>query len=189
MFTGEGNFERGRREAMENRDAIERRARIEAEAASAARNRLEKGSPSAGRRNFADILNTMVADAAAREMPGLAALEGIRKSQRRGGYTSASDHNRAHDKFERAVGGRFDRLHPDSRLRRAAASPTEGSDDARDQRYVTPLVDERVKDAPGSLQGGKRDLWPSGGVEGIQPEFLLDVAQRLIEEVRAQART
>ena len=82
MFTGEGNFERGRREANEGRDAIERRARIEAEAASAVRNRLEKGSPSSARRDFAGMLNAMVADAAGREMPGLAALEAIRKGQR-----------------------------------------------------------------------------------------------------------
>jgi len=89
----EGDFERGWREAFEGRDATERRARIEAETARAARNRLEKGSPSAARRDFAGILNAMVADAAAREMPGLAALEGIRKGQRYG-YKTAVDHNR-----------------------------------------------------------------------------------------------
>ncbi len=40
MFTGEGNFERGRREANEGRDAIERRARIEAEAATGGERRF-----------------------------------------------------------------------------------------------------------------------------------------------------
>jgi hypothetical protein len=114
MFTGEGSFERGRREALEGREAIARQARIEAETAGAARNRLEKGSPSWARRNFAGILNAMVADAAAREMPGLAALEGIRKGQRHG-YRTADQHNRTYEKLEKS--GAFealDRLHPAS---------------------------------------------------------------------------
>jgi hypothetical protein len=106
MFTGEGSLERGRREALEGREAIARRAMIEAETASAARNRLEKGSPSWARRNFAGILNGMVADAAAREMPGLAALEGIRKGQRLG-YRTAAQHNRTYAKLEES--GAFDR--------------------------------------------------------------------------------
>ena len=71
----------GRREAFENRDAIERRARIEAASASAVRDRLEKGSPSSARRNFAGMLNELVRDAAGRELPGLAALAEIRKGQ------------------------------------------------------------------------------------------------------------
>ena len=144
MFTGEGSFERGRLEAMENRDAIARRARIEAETASAVRNRLEKGSPSAGRRNFAGILNAMVADAAARELPGLEALAGIRKGQRqKAGFAEG-----------------FNRLHPAS-----GAAGSLASSDAR-----------------------ARDHWPTGGVEGIEPEFLLDVARMLIEAVRARRR-
>jgi hypothetical protein len=69
--------------------------------AKATRERLEKMSPSAGRRNFATILNAMVADAAGREMPGLVALEGIRKAQRLGRRTAA-DYNRTYAKFERA---------------------------------------------------------------------------------------
>jgi hypothetical protein len=82
MFRGEGNFERGRREANEGREARERRARIEAESASAARGRLEKGAPSWERRNFAGMLNALVMESASREMPGLAALAEIRKGQR-----------------------------------------------------------------------------------------------------------
>jgi hypothetical protein len=54
------------------------------------RARLEKMSPSAGRRNFAGMLNTLVSESASREMPGLAALEAIRKGQRRHGYKTAS---------------------------------------------------------------------------------------------------
>ncbi len=76
---------RGRREAFENRDAIERRARIEAASASkTVRDRLEKGSPSSARRNFAGMLNELVRDAAGRELPGLAALAEIRKVTTRG---------------------------------------------------------------------------------------------------------
>ena len=62
MSLHDGDFgnARGRREAFENRDAIERRARIEAASASAVRDRLEKGSPSWARRNFAGMLNELV---------------------------------------------------------------------------------------------------------------------------------
>jgi hypothetical protein len=82
--------------------------------AKATRERLEKGSPSAGRRNFAGILNALVADAAEREMPGLAALEGIRKGQRLG-YKSASDHNRIYERLEKAgFAESFNRPHPAS---------------------------------------------------------------------------
>ena len=164
MFTDEGNFERGRLEALEGREAIERLARIEAETASAVRNRLEKGSPSAGRRNFAATLNEMVADAAARDLPGLDAIAKIRAGQRHG-YKTHIDHNRAYERFERAAGGEgFNRLHPKSR---------------------------RIGDAAGSFASSDaraRDHWPSGGVEGIEPEFLLDVARMLIEAVRARRR-
>jgi hypothetical protein len=112
---------------MEGREAIERRARIEAETASAARNRLEKGSPSSARRDFAGMLNAMVADAAGREMPGLAALEAIRKGQRHR-YKTAADHNRA---YARAGGEDFDRLYPKSDLRRNDIR----SSDAKAQGY------------------------------------------------------
>ena len=130
--------------------------------AKATRERLEKGSPSAGRRDFAGILNAMVADAATREMPGLAALEGIRKGQRYG-YRTASDHNRAHEKFERAAAEGLNRLHPKSR---------------------------RIGDAAGSLASSDaraRDHWPTGETVAIEPGFLLDVTRALIEAVRARA--
>jgi hypothetical protein len=128
--------------------------------AKATRERLEKGSPSAGRRNFAGILNALVADAATREMPGLAALEGIRKGQRLG-YKSASDHNRINERLEKAgFAESCNHLHP---ARGAAGSLA--SSDAR-----------------------ARDHWPTGEVEGIKPEFLLDVARTLIEAVRTRAR-
>ena len=117
MFTGEGDFERGRREANEGRERIARRARIEAEEASAARTRLERGSPSAGRRNFAGMLNALAKGHTEREAPGLDALDNIRRMQRHG-YKTSADYNRAHEKFEKAVGGDFDRLHPASSFRR-----------------------------------------------------------------------
>ena len=82
MFTGEGDFERGRREANEGRERIARRASIEAEEASAARTRLERGSPSAGRRNFAGMLNALAKGHTEREAPGLDALDNIRRKAR-----------------------------------------------------------------------------------------------------------
>jgi hypothetical protein len=157
---GEGSLERGRREALEGHEAVARRARIEAESASAARNRLEKGSPSAGRRDFASMLNSLVSESALREMPGLAALEAIRKGQRLG-YRTAAQHNRTYEKLEKAgFAESFNRLHPAS-----GAAGSLASSDAR-----------------------ARDHWPTGEVEGIEPEFLLDVARALIEAVRARAR-
>ena len=103
MSLHDGDFgnARGRREAFENRDAIERLAKREADDACRTRNRLETGSPSWARRNFADVLNALVADGASRELPGLAALEGIRKRQQYG-YRSAEDHNRAYEKFQKS---------------------------------------------------------------------------------------
>ena len=154
----EGNLERGRREAMEGREAIGRRDRLEAESAGAQRSRLERASPK--RRDFAAMLNTMVADATRHELPGLAALEGIRKAQRLG-YKDASDHNRSYDRFEKAGGVEgFNRLHPQSSLRR---------DDIRTGADAKARYD------------------PSGDISAIEPEFLLDVARRLIEAERVQA--
>ena len=103
MSLHDGDFgnARGRREAFENRDAIERRARIEAEDARRTRNRLEQGSPTWARRNFADILNGLVADSASRELPGLAALEGVCKRQQLG-YRTAADHNAAYRRYEKS---------------------------------------------------------------------------------------
>jgi len=135
-------------------------AERDAREARVVRERLEKMSPSAGRRNFAGILNAMVADAAGREMPGLAALEGIRKGQRLG-YKSASDHNRIYERLEKAgFAESFNRLHPAS-----GAAGSLASSDAR-----------------------ARDHWPTGETGAIEPEFLLDVARALIEAVRARAR-
>ena len=124
MLKGEDNFGRGRREAHEGRDATLRRARIEAASASAVRDRLEKGSPSSARRNFAGMLNELVRDAAGRELPGLAALAEIRKGQKYG-YKTAADHNRAHERFEKTE--RFNRLHPDSFRRASRFDHTDSS--------------------------------------------------------------
>lgn len=159
MFTGEGDFERGRREANEGRERIARRARIEAEEASAARTRLERGSPSAGRRNFAGMLNALAKGHTEREAPGLDALDNIRRMQRHG-YRTAAQHNAAHARFEKAIGGDFDRLHPASDLRR---------------------------DDIASGEDAKARYDPSGDLSGIEPEFLLDVARALIAAARAQA--
>jgi len=134
-------------------------AERDAREARVVRERLEKMSPSAGRRNFAGILNAMVADAAGREMPGLAALEGIRKGQRLG-YKSASDHNRISRLEKAGFAESFNRPHPAS-----GAAGSLASSDAR-----------------------ARDHWPTGETGAIEPEFLLDVARALIEAVRARTR-
>jgi hypothetical protein len=81
----------GKNEAFETRNRNDALAQREAESAGAQRNRLERGSPSAERLNFAGVLNSLVNDAASRELPGLAALEGVRKAQRLG-YRTASQH-------------------------------------------------------------------------------------------------
>ena len=133
--------------------------------AKATRERLEKGSPSAGRRDFAGILNAMVADAATREMPGLAALEGIRKGQRYGCKTA-------------------------SKL--ASAPVGRERDDARDDRIGPDLAEaRRLLDVAGSLIADARtarDHGASGKATGIRAEFLLDAAIALINAVNARAR-
>jgi len=103
MSDGDSGFQRGRREAREGREEVQRRARIEAEDARATRDRLERGSPSAPRRSLVNILNGMVTQDAASEMAGLDAILGIRKAQRLG-YRTAADHNLAHARFEKRGG-------------------------------------------------------------------------------------
>jgi hypothetical protein len=158
--------------------------------AKAVRKQLEKASPSAGRRDFAGILNAMVPDAAGREMPGLAALEGIRKAQRLGRRTAA-DHNRAYKKYERAAVG-FNRLFPRNKMADAApvAASIIGEDDARDQRFRPDLSEaKRLLDAAGALASGDpraRDYRPRGQPESIVAKFLLDAAWALVAAVRAQ---
>ena len=123
---------------------------------------------------------------------------------------TAADHNRAHTRFEKAVGGEegFNRLHP---LRRVEGEPfapgrnetvsqerVEGrdpgearEDDARDQRFVTPLVAgdtyQRIKDALGSVSGGGAAQRSGGETAAIEAEFLLATARALIEAARARA--
>ena len=121
-------------------------------------------------------------------MPGLVAIEAIRKGQRLG-YKSAADHNRAHAKFGRAAEGN-NRLHPRSKL--ASAPVGSERNDARDDRIAPELVEaRRLLDAAGSLIADARtarDHWASGEATGIRAEFLLDVAIALINAVNARAR-
>jgi len=131
------------------------------------REALEKMSPSGARVNMAATLNAIAKVHGAREMPGLTALDVLRKSQEISRRTPAA-HNRAHDLFEKAGGLEgFNRLHPES-LGKAPAT--------------------RVRDAAGSLDGGARDQWPSGEISAIDAEWLLAAARALIEAVRARAR-
>jgi hypothetical protein len=132
------------------------------------------------------MLNTLVSESALREMPGLAALEGIRKAQRHGRRT-ATDHNRGYEKFERAAVG-FNRLHP---CKMASAAPVAadiiGEDDARGQRYTPDLEAKRLLDAAGRLASDPsttRDHWPSGQPESIAAEWLLTAARALVAAER-----
>ena len=163
--------------------------------AKATRERLEKGSPSAGRRDFAGILNAMVADAAGREMPGLAALEAIRKGQRHG-YKTAADHNWAHTKFEALQRSQaterdgFNRLYPRDKLASAPLGPER--DDARDEPIGPDLAAAiRVFDTAGRLMSADprtRDHWPGGDAKAIAAAFLFEAARAIIAAVNARAR-
>ena len=197
MSDGDSDFQRGRREAHEGREEIQRRARIEAEDARATRDRLEKGSPSAPRRSLVNILNGMVTQDAASEMADLDAILGIRKAQRLG-YRTAADHNLAHARFEKRGGlEAFNRLHPDS-FRKAPQEPDlAGDDPPYRERYVPPLRVPQVRDAMGAMHGARStedgvndgsDHWASGRVSAIEAEWLLSAARALIEAVRARAR-
>jgi hypothetical protein len=133
------NLENAKMDSLAERDV--REARL-------TRERLEKMSPSAGRRNFAGMLNMMVSDRASHEQPGFVALEAIRKRQKHG-YKTAADHNRAYSKFEQAAAEGFNRLHPKS---------------------------ARIGDAAGSLASNDaraRGHWPSSEVEGIEANSCL----------------
>ena len=156
--------------------------------ARAARERLERGSPSAGRRDFAGILNALVADAATREMPGLAALEGIRKAQRLAGRSSSA-HNRAHEQFAKAEAEGFNRLHPGERASAApVAADIIGGDDARSERVGPDLREaKRLLDAAGRLASDPRtmrDHWSTGQPESIAAEWLLTAARALVAAER-----
>jgi len=157
--------------------------------AKAVRKQLEKMSPSAERRDFAGIINAMVADAAGRELPGLSAITEIRKTQRLG-RRKASDHNRAYAKFEalqRAAGGEgFNRLFPRNKMADAApvAADIIGEDEALSQRYTPNLTEaKRLLDAAGRLAGA-RDYQPSGQPEAIAAEWLLTAARALVAAER-----
>ena len=134
------------------------------------------------------VVIAVVAVAAVREMPGLAALEGIRKAQRLAGRSSSA-HNRAHEQFAKAVAGGFNRLHPG---KRASAAPVAadiiGEDDARGQRYTPNLSEaKRLLDAAGRLASDPRttrDHWPSGQPESIAVEWLLTAARALVAAER-----
>ena len=194
MLRDEDSFTRARREAYEVQEMRDRLAKVEAESASRTRNRLEKGSPSSARRDFAGMLNALVVDSASRELPGLAALESVRKRQQLG-YKTAADHNRAYEKFEKSES--FNRLLPASLTRsRFEIGPRDpgnwdGSRFEADEPYVSPLCANRVPDAGGELiseDRRARDHWPSGEPEVIQAAWLLEAARALILAARERAR-
>jgi len=154
----------------------------------AQRERLEKASPSGARRSLVNILNGMEHERAPVALPGLDAITKIRDGQRYG-YRTAADHNRAYERFEKSAG--FNRLHPGSRLSRAASDfdfrPGEpgNKDGSRFQwggKFDPPQRAGQME-SDGKVRGESR-YQPSDAVEGIEPEFLLAVARELIEQVR-----
>ena len=189
-----GSLERGRREAFEGREMLEKRARAEREDASRTRGRLQASSSSGPRLPFVDFLNAMVTMDASQEMAGLDAVLHIRKMQAIG-RRSPSAHNRAHDRFERAGGVEgFDRRYPGALARRSnfevtSADPgnQEGSRFEQGERFAPELrAGRRVGDAAGSMSGDVGERWPSGRVEPITAEWLLSAALALITAVREQ---
>jgi hypothetical protein len=58
------------------------------------RERLERASPGGARANMAGMLNKMAQADAGRELPGLLAIEAIRKGQKHG-YKTAANHTGA----------------------------------------------------------------------------------------------
>jgi hypothetical protein len=118
------------------------------------------------------MLNAMAKADAAKEAPGLAAIEAIRDLQKKSGYRTTADHNRAHAKFEALQRGQaagsegFNRLHPRSKL---SAPVSRERDDARHDRIGPDLAEaRRLLDAAGSLIAAAR---ASGEATGIRAEF------------------
>ena len=151
MLNGEGDFgnARGLREARENRDAIDRRARIEAMDASATRRRLEKGLSSGERTNLLGKVAAMATvDAlAGRSVEGTL---GALRNMAQGGMRKARAERPKEDR----------RQMPQTSVN------------------VTPIVEgrtyERVKDAAGRMRGGMSTddgsggNWPTGEVLGTE---------------------
>lgn len=142
------------------------------------------------------MLNAMAKADAAKEAPGLAAIEAIRDLQKKSGYRTAADHNRAHAQFEalqrsQAAGSEgFNRLYPRDKLASAPVGPER--DDARDERIGPDLAAAiRVFDAAGRLMSGDprtRDHWPGGDAKAIAAAFLFEAARAIIAAVNARAR-
>jgi hypothetical protein len=98
------------------------------------RERLERNSSAGQRVNMAAVVNDLAKVHGNREMPGLSAYGVIRLMQHNGGAQGreARRHNRAHEAFER--------LHPDSPLRRAAA-PAAAAEQRPDVEEVVSIED------------------------------------------------
>jgi hypothetical protein len=142
------------------------------------------------------MLNAMAKADAAKEAPGLAAIEAIRDLQKKSGYRPAADHNRAHAKFEALQRGQaagrenFNRLYARDKLASAPLGPER--DDARDERIGPDLAAGiRAFDAAGRLMAGDprtRDYWPGGDAKAIAAAFLFEAARAMIAAVNARAR-
>ena len=162
------------------------------------RERLERNSIQGPRANRVGDLNKAVAAHAERELPVLAAigLLRVRQSGEAARSREARQHNRAHDDWLRrtaapiqgAKGCTSDAvLSPERRQeprRRVAAERPDfaNQDDARDERFVTPIREgetyNRLRDPDGAFDGGGStedgvndgsDHWKNQGVHDLGP--------------------
>jgi hypothetical protein len=141
------------------------------------------------------MLNAMAKADAAKEAPGLAAIEAIRDLQKKSGYRTAADH-RAHAQFEalqrsQAAGSEgFNLLYPRDKLASAPLGPER--DDARDERIGPDLAAAiRVFDEAGRLMSEDprmQDHWPGGDAKAVAAAFLFEAARAIIAAVNARAR-
>jgi hypothetical protein len=157
------------------------------------RERLEAQSVPMARADRVASLNRLAAGDVL-QRSAAAVLTGLRNSAQ-GRARVINDLNARHDAaLAKGVAAEaFNRLHP---LSRAAADfrprpeqepDSEGTDAAKDERYVSPLRAAKVPGAEGRIEGGGRHYEPKGEPSSIEPEFLTVEQMRVIAGVKALA--
>ena len=148
-------------------DAYDKDRRSQASYDRSQREALERGSPSAPRRDLVSILNAGERQRMVSQDLSLDAVAKIRGGQRYGIHSAPSGFN-----FQPSDPGQV----RDSRFEWAEGAPE--------------LRAGRVRDAEGRLRSSDaraRDHWSSGRVKPIDPEFLLEIARKIIEAVRQRS--
>jgi hypothetical protein len=155
------------------------RERIEAVEARTVRERLEKNSCGMGRAN---VLGTVAALAAVDALAGRSlegTLTGLRKMAQASRTYTPTDPTWAEPGYKQFIPGKT-RTAPD------------GSDDARNEQFVSELRAGRVRDADGKITGDaatRADHWASGRVEPIEPDARIMTVEtmRVLAAARAMA--